>query len=303
MTGASGGAVARPPTDDESLLRDAARELLTDACPPALLRAHRDDVDAAAPLWDALRDFVPLGLGPLAELCVLMEELGAVAAPVPYVATACLYAPLLDATGEHDLDPVLDGHATGTVACAGPDRVWRPNAARFKTDVPDGAGVDLVAAIDAAGAVTLLAGAPAARTVTADTTRCRYVVDTHGPGRPAGTVSGDTLAELLERARIALAAETVGTLRSLLDATGAVAELGPALGHARALVTVAADAFDAADPDRRPVSADARRAVHTVAARAVADAAGDPRLGPEPDSDLAFLLRRVAAAPDGLAAG
>ena len=144
-------------SDDQLLLRDTARQLLADRCPPTLLRAHMDDLARGRRAVGAIGDFVGLGVGPMVDLCVFMEELGYVAAPVPFLATACLYAPVLDAIGEHDLDAVLDGQATGTVALAGADGIWHPNAEHTKTFVPDAATVDLVAAVGADGAVTLLA--------------------------------------------------------------------------------------------------------------------------------------------------
>lgn len=277
--------------DDQLLLRDAARDLLAAGCPVALLRAHRDDPAAAGPLWDELRDFVHLGLGPLADLGVFMEELGYVAAPTPFFATACLYAPLLDATGEHDLDPVLDGHASGTVAIADADG--------RATAVPDAVGVDLVAAVDPRGIVTLLAAPPAERLSSEDSTRLHYTVDTRGAGIPAGRVTADDLTDVLGRARVAFAAETLGTVRRLLDLTGPepAGELGPALAVARARVAEAASAWDADDAGRRDLTRAAWIAT-TAVAGATADAA-DAAGPPDPDAD--FFVRRVRSA--GAAAG
>ena len=202
-------------SDDQLLLRDSARQLLADQCPPALLRAHTDDIAASRPLWEHISDFVPLGIGPAVDLCVFMEELGRVAAPVPFFATACLYAPLLDVIGETDLDAVLDGHATGTVALAGADGEWHPNAETTKTFVPDAATVDLVAAVGADGAVTLLASPPCRRIDTIDTTRCLYDVETAVRGTAAGSISRADLDDVLARATVALAAEMVGTAQRL----------------------------------------------------------------------------------------
>ena len=211
-------------SDDQLLLRDTARQLLADRCPPTLLRAHMDDLAAADALWDSIGDFVALGVGPMVDLCVFMEELGYVAAPVPFLATACLYAPVLDAIGEHDLDAVLDGQATGTVALAGADGIWHPNAEHTKTFVPDAATVDLVAAVGADGAVTLLASPPARRIDTLDTTRVLYDVETGVPGTSAGVIERAALDAVIARATVALAAEMVGTARRLFDMTLAYAK-------------------------------------------------------------------------------
>jgi hypothetical protein len=211
-------------SDDQLLLRDTARQLLAERCPPTLLRAHMDDLAAADPLRDAIGDFVNLGVGPVVDLCVFMEELGYVAAPVPFFATACLYAPLLDAIGEHDLDAVLDGQATGTVALAGADGIWHPNAEHTKTFVPDAATVELVAAVGADGAVTFLAAPPVRRIDTLDTTRPLYDVETAVRGTSAGVVDRAALDAVIARATVALAAEMVGTARRLFDMSLAYAK-------------------------------------------------------------------------------
>jgi alkylation response protein AidB-like acyl-CoA dehydrogenase len=211
-------------SDDQVLLRDTARQLLADHCPPSLLRAHMDDLAAAEPLCAVIGDFVNLGVGPMVDLCVFMEELGYVAAPVTFLATACLYAPLLDAIGEHDLDAVLDGQASGTVALAGGDGVWHPNAEHTKTFVPDAATVDLVAAVGADGAVTLLASPPVRRIDTLDSTRALYDVETAVPGTSAGLIDRAALDAVIARATVALAAEMVGTARRLFDMSLAYAK-------------------------------------------------------------------------------
>ena len=69
-------------TGEQELLRESARALLARECPTALVRAHMDDLAAVAPLWVHLREFSALGTGPTVDLCVFMEALGRVAAPV-----------------------------------------------------------------------------------------------------------------------------------------------------------------------------------------------------------------------------
>ncbi len=255
-------------TDDQLLLRDTARQLLAAECPPSVLRAHLDDLAAADALWTHVADFVPLGVGPMVDLCVFMEELGFVAAPVPFLATACLYAPLLDAVGEHDLDAVLDGSASGTVALAGADGVWHPNGESRKTFVPDAARVDLVAAIGVDGAVTLLASPPAQRVETLDSTRCLYDVETAVPGTSAGTITRRALDAVLARATVALAAEMVGTARRLFTMT---------LDHAKVRVQfdVPIGSFQAVQHKLADVSLDVERAWSAVYYAAMTLDAGD----------------------------
>jgi hypothetical protein len=279
-------------TDDQLLLRDHARDLLAEACPADLLRAHRHDIGAADALWHLLRAFVPLGLGPVTDLCVFTEELGAVAAPVPFLATAALYAPLLEATGEHDLDPVLDGHATGTVALAGRDGRWRPSAEARKTNVPDAPGVDLVAAVAADGTVTLLAAPPSRRTATIDSTRCLYEVETTGRGIAAGTITRPALAEVLARATVAFTAEAVGTARCLVGTTGS--DTAGGVGQAGDLVHTAARALDRGADNRWRAVRAAVTAVTAAVARAAGDAVADARRpGAREVPQRAFLIRRA----------
>ena len=273
-------------TEDQELLRESATHLLTDLCPPSLLRAHTEDITAADDLWAQIQDFVPLGIGPLVDLCVFMEALGRVCAPVPFFAVACLYAPLLDAVGEDDLDAVLEGDATGTVALAGTDGVWHPNGQTRKTFVPDAAGVDLVAAISADGSITLLASPPARRIETVDTTRCLYDVETAGPGTAAGVISRSALDDVLARATVALAAEMVGTARRLFDMTLAYAK-------ERVQFDVPIGTFQAMQHKLADMSLDVERAWSAVYYAAMAMDAGD---------DDRFRAMHVAKAAAGEAA-
>ena len=112
-------------TEDQELLHDTATQFLADHCPPALLRAHRADIAAADDLWGHLQDFVPLGIGPLVDLCVFMEALGRVCAPVPFFAVACLYAPLLDAVGE-SIGDVMHGLESPVRIALGPEGGMEP---------------------------------------------------------------------------------------------------------------------------------------------------------------------------------
>ena len=304
-------------SDDQLLLRDTARQLLADQCPPALLRAHQHDLAAADALWGHLSDFVPVGIGPMVDLCVFMEELGAVAAPVPFFATACLYAPLLDAIGEHDLDAVLDGHARGTVALAGANGTWYPNAESTKTFVPDAASVDLVAAVAADGTVTLLTSPPARRIETVDSTRPLYDVDTAVPGTAAGAIGPAALDEVIARATVALAAEMVGTARRLFAMTLAyakervqfdvpigsfqavqhkLADMSLDVERAWSAVYYAAMAIDAQDDDRHRATHVAKAAAGEAATRAAKDGIQiHGGIGFTAEHELHLFMRRAFA--------
>ena len=304
-------------SDDQLLLRDAARQLLADQCPTTLLRAHQNDLTAADSLWGHVSDFVPLGIGPMVDLCVFMEELGAVAAPVPFLATACLYAPLLDAIGETDLDAVLDGHASGTVALAGADGIWHPNAEPTKTFVPDAISVDLVAAVAADGAVTLLASPPARRIETLDSTRPLYDVETAVPGTAAGVIGRVALDDVINRATVALAAEMVGTARRLFAMTlqyakqreqfdvpigsfqavqHKLADMSLDVERAWSAVYYAAMALDAADEERHRAVHVAKAAAGEAATRAAKDGIQiHGGIGFTAEHDLHLFMRRAFA--------
>src|SRR5471030_425249 len=119
-------------TPDQELLRDTARALLANECPPALLRAHMTDRAAAEPLWRHLREFAALGTGEATDLCVFVEQTGYVAAPGPFFASAALCAPLLVAIDHPAAAAVVAGEAIGTVAVAGRSGEWAPNAEPIK---------------------------------------------------------------------------------------------------------------------------------------------------------------------------
>jgi hypothetical protein len=103
-------------TDEQELLRESTRSLLARECPTTLVRAHMDDLAASAPLWDHLRSFSELGTGSMVDLCLFMEELGFVCAPVPFLASAVLAAPVLAAVGSDLSASVSAGEQSATVA-------------------------------------------------------------------------------------------------------------------------------------------------------------------------------------------
>ena len=196
-------------TPEQELVRDSARSLLTKECPPSLVRAHADDPGAADPLWKHLREWTDLAGAPLVDLCLFLEETGAVLAPGPFFATTALYAPLLRAVGGEA------GAEVGTVAL--PDHPYVVEAER----------ADVVAVVDPgpSGAEVRVIERPPARFVaTIDSSRRLASVDTGGPGARV-PVSGDALDVVLARAYVALAAELMGTVRWLFDTTLAYAKV------------------------------------------------------------------------------
>jgi alkylation response protein AidB-like acyl-CoA dehydrogenase len=194
-------------TPEQELLRDSARSLLTKECPTSLVRAHADDPGAADPLWKHLREWTELGDGPLVDLCLFLEETGAVLAPGPFFATTALFAPLLDAIG-------AAGAGVGTVAL--PDHPYVLEVER--TDV-----VAVVEPGTSGPQVRVIERPPARFVATVDSSRRLYTVDASGHGDTV-PIEGDALDGVLARAYVALAAELMGTVRWLFDTTLAYAK-------------------------------------------------------------------------------
>src|SRR5438067_623849 len=150
-------------TDEQVLLRDTARALLAKECPSSLVRAHIDDPSTADPLWKHLSEWVELADGPLVDLCLFLEECGAVLAPGPFLPTV-LAARLMDFEG------------TATVAMAGVDGHWSVNDDSTRAFVLEADRVDHVFAVWGAGVT--VADVSAMRPVgSVDSTRRTFEVD------------------------------------------------------------------------------------------------------------------------------
>jgi hypothetical protein len=192
-------------TDDQQLLRETARKLLDKECPPALVRAHIDDADAYLPLWQRLREYAALGLGPTTDQILYLEQTGFVAAPGPFLATV-LFSAL---TGED---------ATGTVAIAGADGEWQPNDDRIKTFVLEADRVERIAVVGAGPTLAVIdaPGPDALRFVsTVDFSRRVFELDTEAVALSPQPLPPKALAAWLDRAYVSIAAETVGTARHI----------------------------------------------------------------------------------------
>src|SRR5437867_5454803 len=74
-------------TDEQVMLRDTARALLAKHCPISLVRGHIDDPSVADALWPVLSEWTVLADGPLTDLCLFLEECGAVLLPGPFLST------------------------------------------------------------------------------------------------------------------------------------------------------------------------------------------------------------------------
>jgi alkylation response protein AidB-like acyl-CoA dehydrogenase len=121
-------------SDDQKLLKEQVRKFLADKCPTKVVRRVLDGDEAfAGEVWKGLVELgVPgtaipeayggLGLSPL-ELCVVAEEIGRAAAPVPFDSSVVLATEALKLAGSEAqkkkwLPQLASGKAVGTLAVA-----------------------------------------------------------------------------------------------------------------------------------------------------------------------------------------
>jgi alkylation response protein AidB-like acyl-CoA dehydrogenase len=295
-------------TDDQRLLRETARKLLDRECPASLVRAHIDDPDAYRPLWEHLREYTALGLGPATDACLFLEETGKVAAPGPFFATTALFAPL---TGEE---------ASGTVAIAGAAGVWEPNGDTVKTFVLEADRVDRIAIVGAGPTLAVVdAAAVGARRFvpTVDFSRRVFELDIDAIPMHAEPLPDEQVAAWLDRAYVSLAAEMVGTARrifmmaleyakerkqfdvpigSFQAIQHKLAEMSLALERATAAVHYAAMTVDAGDRERSRACHVAKAAAGAAARRILKDGIQiHGGIGYTWEHDLHVFLRRATA--------
>jgi alkylation response protein AidB-like acyl-CoA dehydrogenase len=248
-------------TPDQLELRDNARSVLTGACPPAVVRAVYDGTGTGDELWAALvgldwpaigiaTEHGGLGLGFL-EVGIVVEELGRVIAPSPFVATVTQLAPMLRESGRTALLPrIADGSCTGTLALAEAG-VWRLDAVAttarrdgtawvldgVKSHVMDGATADELAVVarlpdthgeDGLGAFLVPAAALAATALdvidptvpVASVTLDGVVVEADRvlvePGDPGAL---RTIERAVQEATTAMALSTTATCRLIFETT------------------------------------------------------------------------------------
>ena len=241
-------------TSEQVLLRDAVRGLLAGHAGPDPSAESEQGYDGA--LWRRLCGEIGVaGLlvpeshggagGSLADVLVVMAELGRALAPVPMLGSAVLATTVLLEAGDDTAGRLLPALAAGTtvaaLAWAGEDGLWDPGQAACRASqdpaggwrlsgeahyVLDGdvAGVLLVAA-HAPDEVAVFEVDPAAAGVTRravttmDSTRRLATVSLDGAaGRPAGCGPAG-LARARDLACLALAAEQAGAARRALEQT------------------------------------------------------------------------------------
>jgi alkylation response protein AidB-like acyl-CoA dehydrogenase len=120
-------------SDDQQALQESVRAVLERECPTSLVRSVVEEGKRADALWARMVELdwpalgIPeayggLGLG-FVELAVVAEQLGAVIAPAPFLATATQFVPAVMAAGTPEqaarfLGAVSRGTLVGTLAVA-----------------------------------------------------------------------------------------------------------------------------------------------------------------------------------------
>lgn len=121
-------------SDDQKLLKEQVRKFLADKCPTKVVRrvldgneTHAEDVwkglvDLGVPALGIPEAYGGMGLSPL-EVCVVAEEIGRAAAPVPFDTSVVLATEALKLAGSEAqkkkwLPDLASGKAVGTLAIA-----------------------------------------------------------------------------------------------------------------------------------------------------------------------------------------
>ena len=145
-------------SEEQELLRESARAVLAEECPMALVRAQLED-DRGFPqgLWQRMADLGWLGLvvperyggsalGPV-DLALLMEEMGRVLCPGPFLSTAVVGATAIrfgaqESLRQELLPALVRGELRLALAQIEESADWEPNGIRM-TARPEGDGYRL----------------------------------------------------------------------------------------------------------------------------------------------------------------
>ncbi|MEZ4287860.1 MAG: acyl-CoA dehydrogenase family protein [Polyangiales bacterium] len=209
-------------TDDQRMLRDTVRDVLTRTCVPDTVRKVWNGEHATNDAWRTLAETGVLGMaaseaaGGMAmgevDWVLLLEEAGYAALPAPLSETMAIGLPLLEACGtdaqkDRWLRAVIEGDAKISIALADESLVFYAaqsdivlvERGRQLYLVPtDELGARAQSVVDRAISVSSIDGVPGAQ----------YAMR---------TVDADTLALAKARAMLATAAQLVGLSRRMLD--------------------------------------------------------------------------------------
>jgi alkylation response protein AidB-like acyl-CoA dehydrogenase len=257
-------------TAEQDELRDGVRTVLAGECPMSLVREVVEKGTTADALWSRMvelgwpaltvtEDAGGLGMGPV-ELAVVLEELGRVVAPGPFVPTVSQFAPVVAEAGSPEqrnrfLGAIAAGELTGTLALgeasgsidpASVTATAEPDRAGFvlhgtKPMVVEAAAADEIVVMarrsgsegdDGVGAFVVPRADIGVTGVDAlDLTRPLARLSLNGVRVDADRVLGEpgpstaaAIRRAVELAVTALAIETVGTAQAIFDVTLAYAK-------------------------------------------------------------------------------
>jgi alkylation response protein AidB-like acyl-CoA dehydrogenase len=252
-------------SEEQEMLRQSARALLEKECPSSVVRKLMEDERGFDPaLWKKMAELGWLGLiipeqyggGGLSyvDLVMIMEEMGRVMLPSPFIWTV-MVAEAIKRAGNNNhksslLPKIAAGELIATVAYLEPAAAWSPDGIAMtarstgagyvldgtKMFVNDGHVADciLVAARTAESGergITLFAldskraGVTITRLITMDQTRKLAEVKFNGVKADAGDVVGDPgngwkiLTEIIDRGKVMMAGEMMGGAQKVLEMT------------------------------------------------------------------------------------
>jgi alkylation response protein AidB-like acyl-CoA dehydrogenase len=246
-------------TEDQLAFRDAVRDLLADACPPAMVRAAWEGGPGYdVKLWRRLGEMGVLGLlapedqGGLGlsevDLVLLLEETGRAAMPGPIVEHAAVAVPLLAAARQDDL---VGRAVTGEAVLTATDRAERTGWT---------SGADGVVLLDG-GRARLVDAVSASPLDCVDRSRRDSRMEwADGPG-----LGGTALS--LDRAALGVAAQLCGVSAHLIQTTVDYVtqrrQFGVPIGSFQAVKHHLADALLLLEHARPPVYRAAWSVAHT----------------------------------------
>ncbi len=140
-------------SEEQEMLKEAARDFLSEKCPKSFVRQMEQDEKGYSPeLWQELANLGWLGLAfpekygggdmTFLDLSVLLEEMGRACLPAPFLATVLLGGlPIVDAGSEEQkmqyLPQIASGKAILSLALAEPGMGYGPEAIAVEA-IPDG---------------------------------------------------------------------------------------------------------------------------------------------------------------------